>query len=56
MYGTPFLWANLQPEYKSANSLEEFKSKIKTWKCDLQVVPKLYTKPRAFLKNQLFLM
>ena len=33
-YRAPFLWANLQSEYKNAKSLEEFKSKIKTWKCD----------------------
>ena len=32
-YRAPFLWANLQSEYKNAKSLEEFKSKIKTWKC-----------------------
>ena len=33
-YRTPLLWVNLPGEYKSANSLNEFKSKIKTWKCD----------------------
>ena len=33
-YRTPLLWANLPDEYKLANSLSEFKSKIKTWKCD----------------------
>ena len=33
-YRAPFLWVNLQPEYKNAKSLEEFQSKIKTWKCD----------------------
>ena len=33
-YRVPFLWANLRSEYKNAKSLEEFKSKIKTWKCD----------------------
>ena len=31
---TPFLWVDLQSEYKNAKSLEEFKLKIKTWKCD----------------------
>ena len=31
---TPLLWANLPEECKLANSLSEFKSKIKTWKCD----------------------
>ena len=33
-YRAPFLWANPQSEYKNAKSLEEFKSKINTWKCD----------------------
>ena len=31
---TPLFWANLPEEYKLANSLSEFKSKIKSWKCD----------------------
>ena len=34
IYRAPFLWANLQSEYKNAKSVEEFKSKIKIWKCD----------------------
>ena len=34
MYQAPFLLANLQSEYKNAKLIEEFKSKIKTWKCD----------------------
>ena len=29
-YQAPFLWANLQSEYKNAKFLEEFNSKIKT--------------------------
>ena len=33
-YRAPFLWANLQSEYRTAKSLDELKSKIKTWKCD----------------------
>ena len=33
-YRTPLLWANLPAEYKLADSLSEFESKIKTWKCD----------------------
>ena len=33
-YRTPFFWANIPEEYKLANSLSGFKSKIKTWKCD----------------------
>ena len=35
-YQAPFLWANLQSEDKNAKSLEEFKSRIKTWKCRLR--------------------
>ena len=31
-YRAPFLWANLPPEYKLANSLNIFKRKIKNWK------------------------
>ena len=33
-YRTPFLWANLHTKYKCAKFLDEFKSKIKAWKCD----------------------
>ena len=33
-YRASSLWANLQSEYENAKSLEEFKSKIKTWRCD----------------------
>ena len=33
-YQAPFLWANLHTKYKNAKSLDEFKSKIKGWKCD----------------------
>ena len=32
-YRALFLWANLPSDYKSAKSLDKFKSKIKTWKC-----------------------
>ena len=46
-YRTPLLWANLPEKYKLANSLSEFKSKIKTWKCDVCVC-QLY---RPFLPN-----
>ena len=35
-YRAPFLWVNLQSEYKNAKSLEKFKSRIKTWKCRLR--------------------
>ena len=31
-YTAPFLWTNLPPEYKLANSLNIFKRKIKKWK------------------------
>ena len=31
-YRAPFLWANLPPEYKLANSLNVLKRKIKNWK------------------------
>ena len=31
-YRAPFLWANLPPEYKLANSLNIFERKIKNWK------------------------
>ena len=33
-YRAPSLWAKLPSEYKLAASLEEFKVKIKKWKCD----------------------
>ena len=31
-YRAPFIWSNLSPEYKLANSLNIFKSKTKNWK------------------------
>ena len=46
-YRTPRLWANLLEEYKLTNSLTEFKSKIKTWRCDTSVC-RLYG---SFLQN-----
>ena len=33
-YRVPFLWAKLLFEYKLTATLEEFKMKIKKWKCD----------------------
>ena len=33
-YRAPSLWAKLPSEYKLAASLQEFKMKIKKWKCD----------------------
>ena len=50
-YKTPLLWANLPEEYKLANSLSEFKSKIKTWKCDTCVCRLC----RPFLQNLSFI-
>ena len=31
-YRTPLLWANLPEKYKTATSLNSFKTKIETWK------------------------
>ena len=33
-YRTPLLWANLTGKYKTTTSLNSFKTKIKTWKCE----------------------
>ena len=33
-YRTPLLWVNLPEKYKTATSLNSFKTKIKIWKCD----------------------
>ena len=33
-YGAPLLWASLPEKYKTATSLNSFKAKIKTWKCE----------------------
>ena len=55
-YQAPFLWANLQCECKNAKSPEEFKSKIKTWKCDFcprRLCKNYIRNLRVFLKNQL---
>ena len=46
-YRTPLFWANLPEEWKLANSLSEYKSKIKTWKCDTYVCQLC----RPFLQN-----
>ena len=35
-YRTALFWENLPEEYKLANSLSEFKLKIKSWKCNLE--------------------
>ena len=32
-FQSPFLWANLHTKYKNAKSLDEFKLKMKAWKC-----------------------
>ena len=58
-YQAPFLWANLQSEYKNAKSLEEFKSKIKIWKCDFcpgRLFKNYIQNVEFFKKNQFFLM
>ena len=34
-YRTPAIWAKLPPKYVHATSLDEFKSKIKSWKCEI---------------------
>ena len=31
---TPMLWANLPEKYKTATSLDSFKTKMKIWKCE----------------------
>ena len=46
-YRTPLLWANLPEEHKLTNSVNEFKSKIKAWKCDTCVCRLC----RPFLEN-----
>ena len=46
-YRTALLWANLQKECKLANSLSEFKSKIKTLEYDTRVCRLC----RSFLQN-----
>ena len=58
-YKTPLLWANLPKEYKLPNSLSEFKSKIKTWKCDacgLSVMPTFPSEFRSYLNTPLRLI
>ena len=54
-----FVWVNLQSEYKNAKSLEEFKSKIKIWKCDFcpgRLFKNYIQNVEFFKKNQFFLM
>ena len=34
-YRAPAIWATLPPKYVHATSLDEFKSKIKSWKCEI---------------------
>ena len=49
---TPFLWANLPNEYKLANSLHDFKLKIKNWHCNkcVQAMSKFSAKFKVFVK------
>ena len=32
-FQAPFLWANLHTKHKNAKSPDEFKMKMKAWKC-----------------------
>ena len=52
-YRTPLLWENLPENYKTARSLNNFKTKIKTWKCEtrLSFMPDLSLKFRIFISN-----
>ena len=34
-YSAPIIWAKLLSEYKLADSLTAFKSKAKSWKCEI---------------------
>ena len=56
-YRTPLFWANIPEEYKLADSLSEFKSKIKTWKCDtcmcLSIMPIFPSEFRFYLNTLL---
>ena len=56
-YRTPLFWANIPEEYKLADSLSEFKSKKKTWKCDtcmcLSIMPIFPSKFRFYLNTLL---
>ena len=53
---SPFLLAIIQSEYKNAKSLEEFKSKITTWKCDFCPCRFCKNYTQNFFKNQLLLI
>ena len=55
-YRSPFLLAIIQSEYKNAKSLEEFKSKITTWKCDFCPCRFCKNYTQNFFKNQLLLI
>ena len=53
-YRTPLLWVNLPEKYKTATSLNSFKTKIKAWKCETcvcQVMPDLSSKFRIFISS-----
>ena len=34
-YRAPTIWSKLPPKYVHATSLDEFKSKIKSWECEI---------------------
>ena len=42
-YRKPLLWENFPEKYKTATSLNGFKTKIKAWKCKACVV--VYARP-----------
>ena len=51
-YRTPLLWANLPEKYKTATSLNSFKTEIKAWKCETCVImPDLSLKLRIFISS-----
>ena len=52
-YRTPLPLANLPEKYKTAKSLNSFKIKIKTWKCEtcLSVMPGLSSKFSIFISS-----
>ena len=49
----PFLWANLYTKYENAESCNEFKSKMKAWKCDFCQcrLSKKYVKNLGFIQK-----
>ena len=51
-YRTSLFWANLPEKYKTATSLNSFKTEIKAWKCETCVImPDLSSKLRTFISS-----